>query len=82
MLLFGLKNCDKCRKAKKNYGLNEMFETFGDSLLNKSSTTWRGLSEAERGDAPIALIRRHPTLMKRPLIVHGDGTLTLGEIAA
>ena len=42
---------------------------FGASLLNTRSTTWRGLSEAEREGAPMDLIAQHPALMKRPLIV-------------
>lgn len=50
---------------------------FGDALINRSSTTWRGLSEAER-TAPVAsLLAAHPTLMKRPVIEEGE-TLTLG----
>ncbi len=59
----------------------ETLETFlsvlGSDLLNTRSTTWRGLSEAERTQEPIALLQAHPTLMKRPVIDH-DGTLTLG----
>ena len=49
---------------------------FGDALLNRKSTTWRGLSEAERAKDVATLLSEHPTLMKRPVI---DGeTLTLG----
>lgn len=49
---------------------------FGDALLNRKSTTWRGLSEAERAQDADTLLAAHPTLMKRPVI---DGrTLTLG----
>ncbi len=93
MRLFGLKNCDTCRKALKALQSAELvdvradgvpdvimaqaFEQFGDSLVNNRSTTWRQLSEEERKIAPLALLAQHPTLMKRPLI-EADGTLYLG----
>lgn len=58
----------------------EFIAAFGEKLINRSSATWRGLSEAER-DAPIeSLLRAHPTLMKRP-VIRGD-SLTLGWDAA
>jgi len=50
---------------------------FGGRLVNRSSTTWRGLAEGERGAEPAALIAAHPTLMKRPVIEDG-GKLWLG----
>lgn len=93
MNLYGLKNCDTCRKALKalpaailvdvrvdgvpHTVLSAAFEKFGDALLNTRSTTWRGLDEAERSKAPLDLIAAHPALMKRPLI-DADGTLYLG----
>jgi len=40
-------------------------------LLNRASMTWRGLSEAERSGAPLALLKANPSLMKRPLIING-----------
>ena len=48
-----------------------------EALVNRRSTTWRGLEEADRQafDDPVrlvALLRRHPTLAKRPLIRDGD----------
>lgn len=43
-----------------------------DRLLNRASLTWRGLSEADRAGAPLALLKANPSLMKRPLIVNGD----------
>lgn len=88
MILYGLKNCDTCRKALKALDqasfvdvradgipddvLETAFARFGDKLLNTRSTTWRGLAEAERAQPPLDLIRAHPTLMKRPLIAEGD----------
>ncbi len=54
---------------------------FGDDLVNRRSTTWRGLSEAERSGDPRALLAAHPTLMKRPVIRRGD-LMTLGWDAA
>ena len=49
---------------------------FGDALVNRKSTTWRGLSDAVKAQDPETLLMAHPTLMKRPVI---DGkTLTLG----
>lgn len=96
MRLFGLKNCDTCRKAIKVLPgvefvdvradgvpeeiLNRAFEAFGTALLNTRSTTWRGLSEEERSGAPLDLIKAHPTLMKRPLI-EADAQLYLGWTA-
>ena len=93
MLIFGLKNCDACRKALKALPkarfvdvrkegvpeavLDKALAQFGDALLNTRSTTWRGLSESERARAPAALLADHPTLMKRP-VIEGPGGLTLG----
>ena len=50
---------------------------FGAAILNTRSTTWRGLSDAERAGAPLDLIAAHPALMKRPLI-EAEGVLYLG----
>lgn len=50
---------------------------FADRLVNRSSTTWRGLDEAERQLPAAQLIAKYPTLMKRPLIDAG-GSLHLG----
>ena len=93
MILYGLKTCDTCRKALKSLPdaefrdvradgvpddvLTSAHGQFGAALLNTRSTTWRGLSEAERAGDPLALLKANPTLMKRPLIDAG-GTLYLG----
>ncbi len=49
------------------------------TLLNRRSTTWRGLPEDERESLDSAraliLLRQHPTLLKRPLLESGDTTL-------
>lgn len=84
MLIYGLKNCDTCRKAMKAFPQATLVDVrargvpenvmaaalvkFGDVLLNTRSTTWRGLSEAERQGEPRVLLKEHPALMKRPLI--------------
>ena len=93
MLIYGLKNCDTCRKALKSIPnaefrdvradgvprdlLARAHKQFGAALLNKMSATWRGLDEQDRARAPLELLADHPTLMKRPLIVSG-GALYLG----
>ncbi|MDY3331009.1 MAG: Spx/MgsR family RNA polymerase-binding regulatory protein [Pelistega sp.] len=52
-----------------------------DSLINKKSQTWRGLSDEQKSLTQesdlIALVQEQPSLMKRPLLVQGD-TLILG----
>lgn len=50
---------------------------FGDQAINKASTTWRGLSDADKARDPADLLTDHPTLMKRPVIEH-DGRWTIG----
>ena len=50
---------------------------FGDRLVNRSSTTWRGLDEAERARPAAELLAAHPALMKRPVLVEGE-KVTLG----
>lgn len=93
MVLYGLKTCDTCRKALKSLGdvtfrdvrsdgvpgdvMARALAEFGESLVNRRSTTWRNLSESERAEAPLVLLERHPSLMKRPLI-EADGALYLG----
>lgn len=91
--VYGLKNCDTCRKALKALPeaelrdvraqgvpqdvLEQAHAQFGERLLNTRSTTWRGLDEEARSAPPLTLIAAHPVLMKRPLIKAGD-SLFLG----
>lgn len=45
---------------------------FSDRLVNRRSTTWRQLSEAQKqseGDALLDLLLQFPTLIKRPVMV-------------
>ena len=92
MNIYGIKNCDTCRKAVKALGaelhdvrdapltaaqLQQFHEVFGDALINKRSTTWRNLDGDERKQDPISLLQKYPTLMKRP-VIEKDGTLFLG----
>lgn len=52
-----------------------------ERVLNKSSTTWRGLPEAEKTDLDskraVDLLMAHSTLVKRP-VLDREGELTLG----
>lgn len=82
--IYGIKTCDTCRKALKalpeaefrdirTAPLNddertEFLDAFGASLINRASTTWRGLAENERANPAEALLAAYPTLMKRPVI--------------
>ncbi|WP_375254838.1 arsenate reductase family protein [Yoonia sp.] len=50
---------------------------FGDAALNRASTTWRGLSDAQKAANPATLLAAHPTLMKRP-VIEADGVWTIG----
>ncbi|WP_372747450.1 arsenate reductase [Litorivivens sp.] len=94
--LYGIKNCDTVRKARKwleqqgiehsftdyrddpvsKSELESWYDVVGDKLLNKRSTSWKQLSEAERSasDKPdiVALLAQHPTLIKRPVLVNGN----------
>ena len=52
--------------------LRRFHDAFGEALINKRSTTWRGLDAAARDGDPIDLLVENPTLMKRPVIDTGD----------
>lgn len=51
-----------------------------DTLVNRKSTTWRGLSDADKARADTDsgaadLLAAHPTLVKRPVIETGGDVL-------
>jgi Spx/MgsR family transcriptional regulator len=53
-----------------------------ERLLNRKSTTWRGLDESERArvcdaSSAVQLLRAHPTLIKRP-VIEGPGGVAVG----
>ena len=100
--VYGIKNCDTCRKAMKwlaAKGIEARFHDFRvdglpadaldewiaalgvDTVLNKRGTTWRKLPAAETAAADdaksVALMREHPTLIKRPVFDLG-GTFLIG----
>lgn len=52
-----------------------LVDEFSDKLVNRASLTWRGMSEAERSMAPVAMLGAKPSVMKRPAIVAGDARL-------
>ena len=88
MILYGLKNCDSCRKALKSLPdvefvdvrgqgvpgdvLDRAFARFGAKLVNTRSTTWRELSQDQRDLPPLEVLQTYPALMKRPLIIDRD----------
>ncbi len=96
MFIYGLKNCDSCRKAINSLPnavfidtratpmsidkLEAFLAAFPDTLVNRRSTTWRNLSEEARTGNPIDLISEHPALMKRP-VIEVDGKFLLGWTA-
>jgi Spx/MgsR family transcriptional regulator len=53
-----------------------------DKLINKASTTWRQLPEGRKspGSDPewTLLLKEHPALIKRPVLVTADGTVSVG----
>jgi arsenate reductase len=94
--IYGIKNCDTVRKARKwldGQGIDYTFHDFRtdglakkdlrtwikavgwEVLLNKRGTTWRQLPENDRETVDeskaIDLMLANPTLIKRPVLVHG-----------
>ncbi|MFN6980114.1 MAG: arsenate reductase family protein, partial [Gemmobacter sp.] len=59
----------------------EFVTEFGDAIINRQSTTWRGASDFLRASEPEAQLAAQPTLMKRP-VIRSDAGLTLGWDAA
>jgi arsenate reductase (glutaredoxin) len=47
-----------------------------EALLNKRSTTWRQLTDAQKtelnAESALPLLLQHPTLIKRPILISGD----------
>jgi len=93
LTLYGLKNCDTCKKAMKALeGAGQavtfvdiradadlpallprwLAEAGADLLINRRSTTWRNLSEADRERDALDLLSQNPTLIKRPVIERGN----------
>lgn len=102
--LYGLTNCDTCRKARKWLDRFQVPYTFVDyrdnpqtadtlltwkdalggweAMVNKSSTTWRNLPANRKTPGSDAewklLLREHPQLIRRPLLVTDDGQVSQG----
>lgn len=91
--ILGLRNCDTCRKALKALPgavlrdvreqplsadeIAALLTEFPDKLLNRASTTWRGLPEDDRAQPAADLLAAYPTLMKRP-VLRAPGALHIG----
>ena len=50
-----------------------------DTVLNRRGTTWRKLSDEEKaraeGNEAVSLLVQHPSMIKRPVVEHGDTVL-------
>ena len=73
-----------CRSSRKYAACQPhcvLAESVGERLINRRSTTYKQLDEAQRdalsGDAAAELLREHPTLIKRPVLVWQD-TISVG----
>ena len=95
MKLYGLKNCDSCKKTLKALQssehsvefidlratpvsieqLQKWLDEHGDAVLvNRKSTTWRGLDDQAHQQPVLALLMANPTLIKRPVIESGNNS--------
>lgn len=100
LTVYGIKNCDTVKKARKwleahdvdyqfhdfredgldKKQLSHWVEKFGwEAIVNKRSTTWRNLSDKEKGisanSQAIKLLLDNPTLIKRPVVVKNKTVL-------
>ncbi|MEE8659863.1 hypothetical protein CGLAMM_00730 [Acetobacteraceae bacterium EV16G] len=54
--------------------------------MNRRGTTFRGLAEGEKAELDAArakaLMLKYPSLIKRPVLEHGTGDVTVGFDAA
>ena len=94
MLIYGLKNCDKCRAARKVFQnanfidirvspftrieVASLIDNYGLDIINKKSTTWRSLSEIDKQLPTADLLEAYPTLFKRPIIRYHDDKYCFG----
>lgn len=50
-----------------------------DIVLNRRGTTWRKLSDEDKaraeGNDAVSLLVQHPSMIKRPVVEHGDTVL-------
>ncbi len=101
--VYGLAQCDTCRKARKwldRFGVAHEFVDYRaepiagdvlrswaatagwDAMINRASTTWRTLPTARRQAASdaewVLLLRDHPALLKRPVVVIDGGEPSFG----
>lgn len=104
--LYGIKQCDTVRKARKWLNAEAIPFTFHDfreggitpdhvlhwlefvtiaDILNRKSTTWRGLSADEKAvfyspslDAQVNLLVTNPTLIKRPVLHYQPDQYMIG----
>jgi arsenate reductase-like glutaredoxin family protein len=51
--------------------ISEIVREFGEAVINRQSTTWRGFSDFLKLAEPEAQIAAQPTVMKRPVIRDG-----------
>ena len=53
-----------------------------EKMINRAGYTWRGLSASDTANLTekkaVALVLRNPSLIRRPLIEHADGSVTVG----
>ena len=102
--LYGLNNCDTCKKARNwltRFGVAHVFVDYRDqrqspetllawrdavggweTLVNKSSTTWRQLSPNRKTPGSDAewklLLKEYPQLIRRPVVVLDGGSVSQG----
>lgn len=55
--------------------IDAILANFPLKAINRASTTWRALTDAEKASDPKVLLAAHPTLLKRPVIIAGDMTI-------
>jgi arsenate reductase (glutaredoxin) len=56
-----------------------------EKMINRAGYTWRGLPKSDTEDLTeakaVALAVKHTSLIRRPLIEHDDGSITVGFTA-
>ena len=52
--------------------IKQLIAMFGNQILNKRSTTFRGLSQSEKDFSTVQLLQKYPTLMKRPVLMSSE----------